>query len=133
MRACLREAPELASLPKGVILAPIDLGAHILFLTDQSIIAAGYHRNVEGIVAGLTAFAGTESDLRAVADRDGATYVALCLPWIDAYPARYGQFAKDLASGAASTSWLEPVALKSTTLRVWRVRRSALAVVISRE
>ncbi len=127
MRSCLREVPELQKPPKGVILGPIDLGAHILFLTDQAIVAAGYHRNVEGIVAGLTAFAGTEVDLSAVAVRDQADYVALCLPWIDAYQERYGPFAKALAKGAATVPWLEPVPLEGGALKLWRVRREAIA------
>ena len=83
MRSCFRDLPKTRSLPTGVILGPIDLGAHILFLTDHAIIAAGYHRNVEGIVAGLTAFSGTEADLATIAARDGADYVALCRPWIE--------------------------------------------------
>jgi hypothetical protein len=124
MRACLRDAPKLGELPKGVILGPIDLGAHILFLTDQSIVAAGYHRNVEGIVAGLTAFSGDETALRDVALRERADYVVLCLPWIEAYPDRYGAFAKELAGGGASPPWLEPVPLGSEWLRVWRVRHA---------
>ena len=70
----------------GTILGPLDLGAHILFLTDHSIVAAGYHRNVEGIVAGIEAFAGSEDDMRRFARLDRADYVALCLPWIAAYP-----------------------------------------------
>ena len=127
MRACLHDAAELETLPKGVILAPIDLGAHVLLMTGQPIIAAGYHRNVEGIVAGLTAFSGGEEELREVVDRDHADYVVLCLPWIDAYPARYGSFAEALAHGNAIVPWLEPIRLKSTKLKVWRVPHSDVA------
>ncbi len=121
MRACLEELPALRNLPKGTILGPLDLGAHILFLTDDAIVSAGYHRNVEGIVAGIEAFAGDETTMRDFAVRDRADYVALCLPWITAYPERYGAFARRLADGAAPPGWLTPVALRTQALKLWRV------------
>ena len=108
-------------MPKGVILGPLDLGAHVLFLTGHSIVAAGYHRSVEGIVAGAEAFAGSEADLRKFALRDHADYVALCLPWIAAYPERYGPFAKALANGEAAPAWLTPVPFSTRALKLWRV------------
>ncbi len=121
MRACLRELPALRTIPKGTILGPLDLGAHVLFLTDDSIIAAGYHRNVEGIVAGIEAFAGSEADMRKFALRDHADYVAVCLPWVTAYPDRYGAFVKALARGEAAPAWLAPVPLDARALKLWRV------------
>ncbi len=125
MRACLRELPALRGLPRGVILGPLDLGAHVLFLTDHSIVAAGYHRNVEGIVAGVEAFAGSEADMLKFAVRDHADYVALCLPWIAAYPDRYGPFAKALAGGEPAPAWLTPVPLDTRALKLWRVNGGA--------
>jgi hypothetical protein len=123
MRACLKELPALDALPPGTILGPLDLGAHVLFLTKHSIVSAGYHRNVEGVVAGVEAFAGSENDMRKFAERDHADYVALCLPWIEAYPERYGPFAKTLAAGEASPPWLNPVPLDTRALKLWRVAR----------
>ncbi len=125
MRACLREVPRLRAIPEGVILGPLDLGVHILFLTDHSIIAAGYHRNIEGLIAGVEAFEGSEADMRRFAARDHADYVALCLPWVVAYPDRYGPFAKALAGGDAAPTWLTPVPLETRGLKLWRVAGSS--------
>jgi hypothetical protein len=123
MRACLQELPQLRNLPKGVILGPLDLGAHILFLTDHAIVSAGYHRNVEGIVAGIESFAGSEAALRKFVKRDRADYVALCMPWIDAHPERYGAFAKAMARGEPGPAWLSPMSLGTQALKLWHVDR----------
>lgn len=120
---CFNQVAALDDLPRGTILAPMDLGAHILFMTDQPMIAAGYHRNVEGILAGIEAFAGSEADLRDTAMRLGADYVALCLPWIELRPKRYGSFVHALSNGTARAEWLEPVAVRADALKVWKVRR----------
>lgn len=122
--SCFTELPKINALPAGVILGPLDLGAHILFLTHHSMISAGYHRNVEGILAGIRGFSGSEEDMRDFVVRDRADYVALCLPWIDQHPDRYGPFAKALAAGAA-VPWLEPVPLDAGSLMLWRVRPEA--------
>ncbi len=121
--SCFEEIPALRGLPTGTILGPLDLGARILFLTEHSIVGAGYHRNVEGIVAGIKAFAGSEDDLRKFVKRDHADYVAVCLPWIDVYPEHYGAFIKGLAGGAPAPDWLAPVPLPTRALKLWRVER----------
>ena len=120
---CFEDIQALRDLPTGTILGPLDLGPRILFLTRHSIVAAGYHRNVEGIVAGVEAFAGSEDDLRKFVARDRADYVVVCLPWIDAYPEHYGAFIKGLARGAPAPDWLAPVPLPTQTLKLWRVER----------
>jgi hypothetical protein len=39
----------LAALPRSRIMAPIDLGAHLLLYTPHAVVAAPYHRNQDGI------------------------------------------------------------------------------------
>jgi hypothetical protein len=124
LRACRRDTSKLNVLPPSVIFAPLDLGAHILFLTHHSIISAGYHRNVEGILAQFEGLAGSQADVLDFVRRDGAEYLVLCPLWIDYYPDRYGPFAKGLVDGA-SVPWLEPVPLDGS-LKVWRVKRDRL-------
>ena len=43
----------MARLPKGRVMAPIDLGPMILAATDHAVFAAPYHRNNDGMVAQL--------------------------------------------------------------------------------
>ena len=39
----------LRSLPKGEIMAPIDIGPQLLYDTDHSVIATGHHRGGQGM------------------------------------------------------------------------------------
>jgi hypothetical protein len=122
--ACLldRYVRALDQLPKGVVLAPIDLGAHLLIHTRHSIIAAGYHRAVEGIIAGMEAFSGSEDDLKRHVRRHRADYVVICPNWVVSVPNRPAPFARALDEGKR-VSWLEPVRIEAGPLKVWRVRR----------
>lgn len=56
---------------RQTIAAPIDLGPQILLLTRHAVLAAPYHRNVEGLVANRRIFAGVEAEaLVAIAAND---------------------------------------------------------------
>jgi hypothetical protein len=114
----------LDRLPRGVLLAPISLGAHALLYTHHSIVAAGFHRAVEGIIAGIDAFRGSEADMRRIVRERAADYVVICADWAKAETAGPAPFARALAEGEA-VSWLEPVALDAGALMVWRVRPEA--------
>jgi hypothetical protein len=119
-RGCLtdRYIQPLDQLPKGLVLAPMELGPHLIFLTHHSIIAAGYHRNVDGIIAGIEAFTGSEADMRRHAERFAADYVVICPAWVAL--TKGTPFARDLVDGK-TVSWLEPLAVPGP-LKVWRVR-----------
>ncbi len=116
-----RSVKALNALPPGVVLAPIDLGTHILVHTPHSIIAAGYHRAVGGIIAGIEAFSGSEEDMRRHAEQHHADYVVICPQWALAKP-QSAAFARELAGGK-TVSWLEPIKVESGPLMAWRVRR----------
>jgi hypothetical protein len=120
-RGCLtdRYIQPLDRLPRGLVLAPIDLGTHLIFLTHHSIIAAGYHRAVDGISAGIEAFNGSEADMRRHAERFGADYLVICPAWTALAKGR--PFARELAEGKR-VSWLEPLAVPGP-LMAWRVRK----------
>jgi hypothetical protein len=119
-RGCLadRYIRPLNQLQKGLVLAPIDLGTHLLLLTHHSIIAAGYHRAADGIVVGIEAFNGSEADMRRYAERYGADYIVLCPAWIGVNAAQ--PFALALVQDK-SVPWLEPIAVPGP-LKAWRVR-----------
>jgi hypothetical protein len=110
----------LDRLPKGLVLAPINLGAHLLVHTHHSIIAAGYHRAVEGIVAGIEAFGGPEDDMHRHAQTYHADYLVICPEWTSREPKQANAFARALAQGK-SVSWLEPIAIDAGPLKAWRI------------
>ncbi len=116
----------LDGLPPGLVLAPIDLGAYTLLYTHHSIIAGGFHRAVEGIVAGIDAFKGSEADMRRVVRRHAPDYLVVCPDWARTEAAEPAPFAKQLSEGAVAP-WLERVPLDAGPLMVWRVRREALS------
>lgn len=116
----------LDALPKGTILAPIDLGPYLLVETHHAIVAAPYHRALAGLSAALHLLEGDAETVRRQTAETGATYIVLC-------PAKMEQAAADgfaarLARGADARSWqepfwLEPVPLAGgSALKAWRVR-----------
>jgi hypothetical protein len=121
-----RNLSVLDSLPKGLVLNPIGLGAYTLFYTRHSIIAEGFHRAPEGIVAGIDAFEGSEADMRRVVRTHAPDYVVVCSDWAKLHSAAPKPFATALAEGAAAPPWLERVPLEAGALMVWRVRPEAL-------
>ncbi|MDN5929329.1 MAG: GtrA family protein, partial [Hyphomicrobiales bacterium] len=68
----------LAALPHATVLAVSNLGAPILRYTPQRVLAGPYHRNVEGDLATLNAFIGTDAEARDIVRRYGVTIVASC-------------------------------------------------------
>ena len=122
--ACLGDAAvsPLKALPPGTVLAPIFMGPSILLRTPHAIVAAPYHRAIPGLTAAIEGLGGTEADLRRTIETFGVRYLVAC-------PARPGDdlqaetaFATRLATGVASSDWLEPVAVPGG-LKVWRVVR----------
>lgn len=114
----------LSRLPKGVALNTIDAGPFILAFSNQSAIAAPYHRNVAGIGAAIDAFDGSEESARAVAISRKADYVVACATdggvrlSAKAHP---GGFAEMLMAGRPP-AWLEPVDIgQGSRLKVWRI------------
>ena len=72
----------LAALPQGVILGPIDTGAHFLARTPHGVVAAPFHRNVHGNRLAIDAFMAAPAAAEAIVRRSGARYVVFC-PHID--------------------------------------------------
>lgn len=113
----------LDQLPQGLILAPIDLGAYTLLYTRHSIVAAGFHRAAEGIIASIDAFKGSEADMRRTATAQNADYIVVCKEWAEATPGE--PFSKALVGGA-TVLWLERVPLDAGgSLFIWRVRQES--------
>jgi hypothetical protein len=69
----------LAQQPKGIVVAPIDMGARLLLTTHHSAMAAPYHRNNIGNLAAYRIFLSSPDAARAQLRQLGASYVAVCV------------------------------------------------------
>lgn len=110
----------LASLPRGVVLAPIDMGGSLLALTPHDIVATPIHRDVHGNMLAYTVFRAPPStkpppgiDYLAYCPADGETDIL-------AADAPQGLLAALIAGHPPP--WLERVG--SGPLRTWRVTAS---------
>ena len=78
--ACL--APEaltpLAALGPGRVVAPINLGSHLLVATSLDVFAAPYHRNNDGNRFMIDVFLATPDKARTLLAARGATHVLTC-------------------------------------------------------
>ncbi|WP_197514221.1 hypothetical protein [Methylobacterium platani] len=117
-----RAVAALDALPRGRILAEIDLGPNLLLHGHHAVVAAPYHRALPGLVASLEAF----RDAHATADvarRVGADYIVACAP--PAEPGEVPNVAVRLGRGEITPPGLEPVPVQDTPLRVWRLSAGA--------
>lgn len=123
--ACLEadNASALRAVPRGVILAPLDISPTILVLTPHSAIASGHHRGHAAMRDVIAAFTGSAETARAIVRRRGVNYVGFCpglaetVIYEEAAP--NGFFAQ-LDHGQSPT-WLTPVPLAGSSLKLWRV------------
>lgn len=114
----------LKSLPKGLAITQIDLGASILLHTDLSVTSAPYHRNTKGNVTAFDMFIEDEATAKSAVDRTNADYVIACSDTsetsllVKRFPG--GMLAK-LKAGH-TPHWLEKIELEgSGDLLVYRV------------
>lgn len=115
----------LDRLPPATILAPIDLGAPLIFWTPQRLVATPHHRNKEAMADTIRAFLGDPAKAEALVRGRGATLIVVCRSASD-----FGNYRKARADGLAARlyagkppAWLEPVPLGTATgLAAWRVR-----------
>jgi len=114
----------LAGMPRGDVLAPLDVGPQILLRTNHTVVATGHHRAATAMREVIEAFTGDDELAHAIAARRGIDYVALC-PDLNE-PAMYYKkaprgFAAQLRDGKAP-NWLEPVKMPAgVDFKLWRV------------
>lgn len=114
----------LSSLPKGIFLAPFDMGPMILAQTPHEVLASSHHRNRIGMRDHIEIFRSPPTQAKAIIDRRGITYVATCpgeaemLNYLHKNPSG---FWAQLSKGN-TPSWLEPLPDMSAGIKVWRVR-----------
>ena len=110
------------------IAAPIDAGPTILFLTRHKVLAAPYHRNIQGLSDNRRIFAGTEEEALAMVRARDVEAILFCqedTP-ITAYADRPA-FLNDRLGAGRPPWWLVPVMLEDG-LGLYQVRPAARTV-----
>ncbi|HEX4297008.1 MAG TPA: hypothetical protein VHZ56_03230 [Devosia sp.] len=123
--ACLMPSAftSLAALPPARIMAPIDLGSHLLLFTPHSVVAAPYHRNQEAVLDAFHFFNEPIGEAHAILDARGITLVVICPAMkeirglVDHAP---DSFVSLFAEGRLP-SWLVEQPMPGTPLRVYAV------------
>ena len=100
---------DLAALPPGRLLAPLDVGAYVVAATRLSVVGAPYHRNNAGNLAVYRAFLGTLANAGVIVRQWDVRYVAICADTFHDAPA--GSFAQAL-HGNHAPAWLRPIAAR---------------------
>jgi hypothetical protein len=115
----------MARLPKGRVMAPIDLGPVILAATDHAVFAAPYHRDNDGMVAMFKLMLAPPPAARQILSDDRVDYVVICpaAPDQDIVKLAPDGLAARLGRGE-TPDFLERLDLDPThKIAVWRVRR----------
>jgi hypothetical protein len=116
----------LRSLPKGEIMAPIDIGPQLLYDTDHSVIATGHHRGSPGMLVVIETFTGSAEAAHRTALERGSLYLAVCPDLVEPYNYRKAApdgFMSQLTDGDVP-GWLEPVAVPGEgTMKIWRIKQ----------
>jgi hypothetical protein len=114
----------LSVLPRGNVLAPLDISPTILLLTHHDAVGSGYHRGASAMHDVIATFTGTADQAHALVVKRRIDYVAFCpgLPEVMIYENEAPKgFLAQLDAGRAPV-WLTPVALRGSPAKVWRVR-----------
>ncbi|MBB5712222.1 hypothetical protein [Sphingomonas xinjiangensis] len=114
----------IAALPRGRIMAPLELDSYLLSMTPHHVIASLYHRNNSGDLAMYRFFLSVPERAHAQARAERVAYVALCpesLQEDGLAPLRPGTLVARLQSPQPPPEWLEPVSVGGA-VRVYKVR-----------
>lgn len=125
-RSATAMAP-LAELPPSLALAGIDLGPSILLRTPHAVLAAPYHRNIEGLSTAIDIWTASPGAAQARLSARGIGLVAVCPGGPD-----LAIFAREAPDGLAARllagdppAWLEPIAAdEDSPLEIYRVLRN---------
>lgn len=104
---------DLRGMPPERIMAPIDLGSHLLLETPHAVVAAPYHRNEAGVLDAFRFFNRPVAEARAMAEQRGLGLVVTC----EAMPEMRGPGLDEpdtilsLLAAGTPPDWLEDVSL----------------------
>ena len=119
------DVASMTRLPRGRVMAPIDLGPTILAETDHAVFAAPYHRNNDGNLAMLTLMLAPVLTARQILSDRRVDYVVICSADPDQDLVRLAPDGLAARLGRGETfDFLEPLDFDAThKISVWRVRR----------
>lgn len=118
---------QIARLPAGMVMAPIDLGAFVIGMTEHRAMAAPYHRNNRGNRAMYDFFLASPDAARFQAGLWSVDYVAICPDSFGEVPTamiRPTSLARQLQAGVVP-AWLSPVLMIDSEARLYRVLPAA--------
>jgi hypothetical protein len=125
-RACLegRAFAPLAGLAPARIVAPIDLGAHLLAFTPHSVFAAPYHRDNRGARLAVDAFLAEPAQAEGILRAAGADLVLWCGGGEtgDALTARAPGGLAAVLSRGETPLWLTEISLGESPFHVFALR-----------
>ena len=113
----------IAALPKSIIFAPIDSGAHLLVHTSHAVPGGPYHRNNHGNRLVLDAFLAKPDVARDLVRGSGARYLAFC-PSQNQVVTMARRAPEGLAARLVADDtpdWLRPLALPGTPFRIFEI------------
>lgn len=110
--------------PSGVAMAGTTVAAYLVGATHHSTVGAGYHRNDAGNMAMYRFFLSAPDRSREIAREWNVDYVVFCpgdFAEVDVTRHFRNSLAAHLQRGEAPP-WLEPLPLRNTPLRLYKVR-----------
>jgi 1,6-anhydro-N-acetylmuramate kinase len=113
----------LAALPPTRIMAPIDLGAHLLLFTPHAVVAAPYHRDQAGVRDTFRFFNDPIEAAHQILSKRGVDLVVICpgMPELHGLPdAAADSFVRRLPENRLP-AWLTEITTPGDTRRVFRV------------
>ena len=120
-QTCFDEAlyRPLAALPPGVVLGEIDLGPHVLALTQHSVLTAPYHRMSWGILNGYEALGGPTALAAARLKALNVAYVVDCR--LNPLRVKRAGFEGDLRRGLVP-AWMQPLSAPGQPMQIYRFK-----------
>lgn len=118
-------AAALNQLAPVTIMAPLDIGPHLLQRTHHSVTATGHHRNNRVMAQTIMAYIGDPAAARGRAKAMGASMIVMCPRANETGNFRLadGDGLADLLMTGRTPAWLEPVVLPAgSNLKAWRIR-----------
>jgi hypothetical protein len=122
--ACLRPGAfaDLAGQPPERVMAPIDLGSHLLLYTRHAVVAAPYHRNQQGVLDAFRFFNRPIDQAREILRARGVGLVVICpaMPEVRGIVGGSDSFVSLFAADRLP-DWLHDVTPEGSALRVYSV------------
>jgi len=121
---------DLASLPATKIMAPIDLGAHLLLFTPHSVVGAPYHRNESGIIDSFDFFNLPIDDARDILVEREISLVVICkfLPEMKGLSDAAEDSFVRLGPNEELPDWLRNISLPGSIFDIYEVQTPAEAL-----